>query len=771
MAVNPGELVLVERLATSATVEVVGASGGEGSLHNIPYRFRLLDGSWGAWTAYQVSPIFEVTGLSPGDSYQVQHTTRTSIPTIHAGDPIAIPAYSEDPSPEFGATIAAASTVEASLQVTPVSLAATVTALSAVQADLQITDAPPEFAATIPALSAVEASLQVAVVEPVEFATTIAAVSGVQGNFIPAPPSGTIIARASVTLAGVLDQSVIHSPGDATGLVHPVTGRPLTAGDVWNKYDESGHVLAAWYWDPPNWVPTKIRSEYIHNLDVDKLTASAARLTLAVAEQIISDAAYHEVLTTDKLNAGEGNINNLVAQQFATALADIIQARIENLVVTEGANINVAVIQKLAAEVINSGEFKTLIDTSTGLYATMDAGGFRVVDSGAVSGELRTLINLGPTGLDLLTLGTGSSQVTIDNSGGISANRLSVDDITLSGKPIENTLDTHRGRLVAWKQIFGANSRELKSQDYVLYFGPWVPTGRVYRLRTTSAIVRTQTSSVNPMLTLHRVIGLTGGSSEFPHLDWSGSACAESTAGPYGNFRSLFPMEKIIDLRNRSGEVRLHCAVSLRDLANQGWARVDAPVHPFQMYLEDLGTNLPELGIAYTSTGGGGGEASKTRYTKVYTATGWATYFRGGNRDTSASKPTQGRAGGSSYHRSCMFTFPSMVADLSGATIFSITLRSRADHWWYGSGGTGSWCWHGDSGIPSTSPALNFMRGEHNWPRGASREASIIPEEFEHWQSGARKGFGFDTSSTSETYYGLFSPNLSEHTITVEYEK
>lgn len=587
-----------------------------------------------------------------------------------------------------------------------------------------------------------------------------------QAAYNEAQAAGQAAEAATISANG--RNSIIHSTSDASGTTHPNTGLPNIDGDVWNKYDSLSTLglLATWTWMDGAWKPGLIKSEMMYSLDLTKLQATTARMQLAVAEQIISDAAYHEVLTTDKLNAGEGNINNLVAQQFATALADIIQARIENLVVTEGANINVAVIQKLAAEVVNSGEFKTLIDTNTGLYATMDASGFRVVDSGAVSGELRTLINLGPTGLDLLTLGTGSNQVTIDNSGGISAKKISVDSVWLGGKSLENALGSHKGTIWAWNQLFGANSRSLQARDLVMDFSIPIKRGRYYRVTTSSAIVRTASASVNPMLQLHAAPTAPIGAAVTQNV------VAESTVGPFSGFRSLPPMEYYFTRADGPLDYNLHYFwVTLGDLNNAGWARVEAPVHRFRMMLEDMGEFTQLRGNVYSESGGSGGVANPTRYTKRYTATAWATYFRGGGRDTSVTGPIQGRAGGSTNHRDSMFLFPSMTADLSGATIHRITLRTLAEHWWYGSGGTAAWCWHGETGIPGSAPVQNFMRNEANWPRGAAREAEIIPSEFAAWQNGTRKGFGFATSNTDPTFYGRFSANLSETWIEVEYTK
>jgi hypothetical protein len=206
-------------------------------------------------------------------------------------------------------------------------------------------------------------------------------------------------------------------------------------------------------------------------------------------------------------------------------------------------------------------------------------------------------------------------------------------------------------------------------------------------------------------------------------------------------------------------------------LANQaagtGWVRVSAPLDRTTMWVEDWGTRFTNRGHPYLAGGGGGDQTIEQEYTTRFTATGYRTYIRGGAQDTS-SPLAQGQW--SSWNRETVFFFPSMTSALAGATIHSIKLRSRFTHWGENVG-TGSWCWHGETGMPASSPSTPHMVNTSGWTMGAAREISIIPQEFADWQSGVRRGFAFSTTNTSRQFYGKLSDNMADHWIEVRYTK
>lgn len=566
--------------------------------------------------------------------------------------------------------------------------------------------------------------------------------------------------------------NIVRSTGDATGTTNPDTDLPNVKGDIWRKHDAQENVIAEWGWDGTTWKAQAITSEMVTNFDVHKLTVSGtARIIKAVLDKVFADAAYFGSLTTDHLTAGDGNINSLVSQKFATALASIIEARIENLTTSGTANINTAVIQKLAAQVVDSGEFKTLINPVNGVYTIMDNNGIRIIDSDGSpggDGDPVTLINLGPVGDMLLQLGTGQSSASIDGAGNVTAMRGSFQELWVGGNLILDNINSVPRGIMSWGELAqGRYSRQLQARDQILGLESTLQGGRVYKLTTNNFVCGSTNNNAVPALWMHYTLD-----GSYPGANWTASRKSESTNGPFaGQWKAYAPMTVFIDLRHISAsETRwLRAGVTLGDNANIAPCQVSALFGPAMIWVEDMGTNFANRGGPYYDTGGQ--QPIRTRQVQRWFADNWATYFRSNNtRDTTSSKPTQGQY--SSYNRIGAFFFPSITAALSGATIFRITLHSFADHWYYSGGGTAAWCWHGHTGaIPSTMPAHYFMVDTPGWPRGAAREINLISSEFGAWQSGARRGFCFATPSTTYEYYGSFSTNLGATWIEVDYEK
>lgn len=551
--------------------------------------------------------------------------------------------------------------------------------------------------------------------------------------------------------------SRIYSTGNATGTTNPNTSLALVKGDTWDKWDSlaTRNVIASWTWDGSAWQPTLIKNEMLHSLDVNKLLVSgSARIVQAVIDKIVADIGYY-----NSIQAG-----SVIATSIASAIATIVEARVEKLVVTSGATINFAVVQKLAASIIESQEFRTTVNASTGLYSIMDNNGYRLVDS---TGE--TVINLGPSGDNLMQLGTGSNTAIIDSSGNISSPKGSFTDLWVGGQQLPDYLASLPRGVVSQGLLFAGKSRNLNGRDSVLGLEATLKVGRVYKIQTSQIVVETEHVNVIPFLQMHRTID-----GSWPGTNWGNSAVAESIIGPYGGFRTLPPMTYWVDLRNSTSttDIFLRSTISLANFANNGWCRVAATVNRCHMWVEDMGTQFADRGSPYFDAVGGGEQTPKVRTTSRWYATGWATWTRGGGRDTSVANPVQGQY--STVNRESAFFFDDMTATLAGKTIHRITLRTVARHW-YGTTGTGRWHWHGMYGsIPSSSGlSSKFMVDTGGWPRGAAREINIIPSEFPAWQNGSRRGFGFSTASTGLEYYGYYSPNTGpsgDTWIEVDYE-
>lgn len=186
-------------------------------------------------------------------------------------------------------------------------------------------------------------------------------------------------ATAAFTSANGRNSRII-STDPATGTKNPTTGLALVKGDTWWQWNNLTEqvVVGAWAWDGTLWRPEKISDAVIASLDVNKLVVTgSARIAQAVVEKLIADAAHFGALTTDKLSAGEGEINSLVAQQIAGAVAAFQKVFADQLV-SRGATIDSAVIRDLAVQLITSKLFRT---AGEGQRWELDTDGLRAYDA------------------------------------------------------------------------------------------------------------------------------------------------------------------------------------------------------------------------------------------------------------------------------------------------------------------------------------------------------------------------------------------------------
>ena len=552
---------------------------------------------------------------------------------------------------------------------------------------------------------------------------------------------------------------------DATGTINPDTGLALVRGDVWNKVDSYStyNALAKWEWDGSAWKPAAITSNMITNLDVLKLSvAGSAHINQAVINKIVADIGYFNSIVT----------GSLIADSIAAAIANIVKARVENLTVTEGASIATAVINKLAAQLITSSRLQSDVDPATNLMSVMDNQGYRLINV-LDPASPREVVRLGPSGDNILSVGLA----TISNEGNISGNVGSFAALVVDGNPFfgEDVRRLPRGVVAQQKMLGGQGVRaNMLERAYVIWLGVFLPAGRLYKVRSSSMIVRTESSGVAPMLNLHVVENST---TTYPDSAWDASRKAESHIGAFPGFRSLPSMEEVIDLRSyqEGTEVYVQAAVSIHDLANVGWCQVAATVHPAYLWIEDIGTSYHTNGVVYYS------EVlppTPQRTVKRYTATEWATYRWQGPR-VFATAATQGRAQVNvdgviqpmADYDSLFFFPPEMQTDLLGATIESIKLRAMFGEWFYGSSGVGAWTWHGYSTPPASNPTHHWMRDTPEWPRWTAREIWVAPSEFPAWASGARRGFGFAGANTTQPYSGWLTQDTSAMFIDVVYYK
>lgn len=428
----------------------------------------------------------------------------------------------------------------------------------------------------------------------------------------------------------------------------------------------------------------------------------------------------------------------------------------------EAGLINVAV---LAAQLIVTKLLRTETNPVTHRYSVFDSEGLRVVDTDGPEGSEAVLVNIGPSGDQLLQLGQGENLVSMNSSGGVSARTVSTGNLFVNGKRLRATdIDSLPRGLVAYGRMYGAHSRRLNGRDIVLSLDCQLPPGRVYRIQSSSILTERENTNCRPHFKLHTALD----GDTRPWINWDGTSKKEIRMPAFvGTWVSADGMSTILDLTNESRTRDLVAVVSMANSENNGWVQAMTGFEPLWLEVHDVGNRYSNKGNPWYIAQGTP-PTPKVRQTVRFNATAMATYRRGGARDETSGF-VQGQY--SSWNRETLIVFPSMTSTLSGAEIHRITCHSFFDSWYYNDGGTASWNWHGETGIPGSSPAKTFMVDTAGWPRGAAREINIIPEEFNGWKNGVRRGFIFSTPVTALSHYGKLSSDLNQHWIEVEYTK
>jgi hypothetical protein len=188
------------------------------------------------------------------------------------------------------------------------------------------------------------------------------------------------------------------------------------------------------------------------------------------------------------------------------------------------------------------------------------------------------------------------------------------------------------------------------------------------------------------------------------------------------------------------------------------------------LYIEDIGKstdddnndslwNASYRTLATAQTGGttGGSEVAKKTYVKTYTSTSSATYKGSGAKRSDTPDVVQGY---NSYNGNGkgLWIFPSMTADLSGATVNKVEVYAYANHWYNNAGGTAYIKVHGYTSAPASSPSMTTAATSAGWPKPGGRWVTLPSSLYAGFKSGSYRGFGMGPgSSNSLSYYGRFN--------------
>lgn len=179
-------------------------------------------------------------------------------------------------------------------------------------------------------------------------------------------------------------------------------------------------------------------------------------------------------------------------------------------------------------------------------------------------------------------------------------------------------------------------------------------------------------------------------------------------------------------------------------------------------YVKDLGLPVAETGLNRDGTrsfsGGSDGPTpppteEKKNYTKTYTATG-VRNWRGGSPLLPDADMIQGTGRTGVIFRSAI-QFPSMTADLSGATITSIRAYLYFSYWQENSGGTADIHLHGNATLTTTFPST-FVHAVSvpGWPKPGGMWVDIPSQFWAGFKSGQYRGIGLGKADGGDYGYG-----------------
>lgn len=564
----------------------------------------------------------------------------------------------------------------------------------------------------------------------------------------------------------------------------PVSSTPgKTAGDTWWQHDDSGQIIGQWTWNGSSWQPSLLSSEVIASLTVDKLAAANGTINKLVAQQIAAATAAFQTVLVDHLVASDASLGKAVAQQIAAATATFQQVAVENITATGTAAVDTVVAQRIATKIIEAGVFKTGV-TSEGIYAIMDAAGFRV-ERQSVDGT-QTVVSLGPSGDLLLDLGKSR----IDGLGVGSFQQINANEIWLNGK---NLLDVLASRPRVVGTVHRVNNTLWRNQITRLEeLWMTLEPDHYYRLTRNPAVVEIDRAGqdwADMALELRAITGhFTDSNPWWGDPSWIKARSQTHIQGNQSPVGTVPGIDHFIDTSIHgnwyiTGRQVFDFLVSLRDTSPDGGARFRTWGNwdtQNSLVVEDLGPVVYNYGTAWQDA-----ETARPsqpapppppppppqRVTRQVTL--WAndlrTYYLDSGQQNSGfgGKVAQGSWDYTSSNRQQgLWVFPAMPSELGGATINWVTLSANCLHTYNSSGMTAGFALHGYSGIPYSGPQQHWIGQISGWTANSRRDFAVPGQYFDGFRNGTWRGFGMSVSETDPEHYGYFDAGAS---ITINY--
>lgn len=273
--------------------------------------------------------------------------------------------------------------------------------------------------------------------------------------------------------------------------------------------------------------------------------------------------------------------------------------------------------------------------------------------------------------------------------------------------------------------------------------------GRSYQV-TVQPLPITSTININSLLRLYSEAGANPAKPTFSSSEWYRFAAGGTTTTLIGG----------TFLHNAYSSGRRRVLIALFT-GNQTVTILDqAAASNLRVVVTDIGPIFGEVGIDRNDSDENGvivaptpPAPEKKNYTKTYEATGWRSYRSDGSTyNYQTSRMYQGNSPAVGALRSNA-VFPSMISDLSGATITSVEAHFYFDHWYYPQGGTARIHLHSDvGGVNDTIAPQTYAVQSGNWKPGSGRWVKIPSQFWNGFKNGDYTGVGL--GGTTTTQYG-----------------
>lgn len=570
----------------------------------------------------------------------------------------------------------------------------------------------------------------------------------------------------------------------------PTSSSPgVVVGDTWWQVDGSGDIFGQWSWNGTKWSARTIKSEVIANLDVGKLTVTGtSRFTEAVVDRLFADIFTAHKITANEItiaaldkdgnlepgsvrgvHIGDGQVSankiTIVGNPddpdeagLVANIASIMELAVENLVVTEGAEINEGVILKLASEMITAGVLRT---AEAGQRVVINTSGIVMYGLDEDDQEFE-LVRIGPSGENLITAGD-----TTISPAGVQAPSGEFDEIAVGGEDLHEILwPLPRGAVArGWNDVSG---RDIGPEGRTELGEITVPVenGRAYSLKIEPISAYVPRSG-RLGLEIYIEKGFKGKSAPAPTTSSRlyRSIVHRDTGG--NRPMVIFQGNWLAWEDEGATEWRLLFVFNAYDSNDKG--AVYAAGRPssgvLAVSVEDIGLSVVDI----MTDRSGSTAAPKPpppapkRYKKTYSSTSFHTYDANTNQ-TSDPDVVQGlySGGPSRLRRRGGWKFPSFTNDLSGAKVEKVEMYIYMNHSYYTAGATVNVATH-DGNI---SNSLKSFRQVTGWKRNTGRWITLPSNLYNGFKNGSYKGVGVISTNSYAEQYARFNGSGAKIRIT-----